>query len=259
MLTFQDYSPIAPCFYLLAFLASLRQKTGMVAAVVLIVPAMGMDVYSTAARYYHSLPMIPLYAGSMALPLYLGAVFIVLGASRRAIGTTGARRTLLFWATLISVVSLLFPKNFYLPFLKSATVSAHLFLGFGMAGKACFFVSAAWAFSGLNESGWRSEKDVLQRTGKQAFTWAAWGFALFTISMFSGELWSYRVWGTPVVWDDPAITTTMAIWFFYVGFLHLHLTGSWSLRARSLYAASGAVAVLILNVFPDTGPFRWPF
>jgi ABC-type transport system involved in cytochrome c biogenesis permease subunit len=89
--------------------------------------------------------------------------------------------------------------------------------------------------------------------------WSVWGFAFWTLSMFSGELWSYLGWGTPVVWDDPAITTVMATWFYYAYLLHLHLTGSWDIRSRTIYAAVGAVVVLSLNCLPEWGPFRWPF
>jgi ABC-type transport system involved in cytochrome c biogenesis permease subunit len=88
--------------------------------------------------------------------------------------------------------------------------------------------------------------------------WTVWGFAFWTLSMFTGELWSYLGWGTPVVWDDPAITTTMATWFFYICLLHLHLTGSWTARSRGVYTAAGALVVLVLNCVPELGPFRFP-
>ena len=77
--------------------------------------------------------------------------------------------------------------------------------------------------------------------------------------MFTGEMWSYLGWGTPVVWEDPAITTTMATWFFYICLLHLHLTGSWTTRSRGIYAAAGALVIFVLNCVPELGPFRWPF
>jgi len=136
---------------------------------------------------------------------------------------------------------------------------SHLFLVFGVAGKGCCLVSAAWAVAGLLKVGSHDEKQNLQQTVQCSMNWAILGFVFFTMSMFAGELWSYRVWGAPVAWEDPAITCAMATWFFYIGLLHLHLTGYWSLRRRAVFAASGALMVIFFNIFPDLGPFRWPF
>lgn len=128
---------------------------------------------------------------------------------------------------------------------------AHLFFWLGVAGRGCFLVAAIQAMAGLRK-----------KNGRPAFSrsvpWIAWGFAFWTLSMFTGELWSYVGWGTPVVWDDPAITTTMATWFFYVGLLHLHLTGSWTARGRCAFTAVGGLMVLGLTYAPELGPFRWP-
>jgi ABC-type transport system involved in cytochrome c biogenesis permease subunit len=174
---------------------------------------------------------------------------------------------------IIALITVFFPKDFYLPFLKSNTLLAHFFFFFGVIGKGCFLVASAWAVIGLFQEhrGISQEtvntSDVTVSNSPQVslsahyywFPWAVWGFAFWTLSMFSGELWSYLGWGTPVVWDDPAITTTMATWFFYICLLHLHLTGTWTARGRTAYAASGILVVLILNYIPQLGPYRWPF
>ncbi len=220
-------------------------------------------------RYYTAWPMMPMYLGGVALPFCLG--LIAMGIS----GELTGRRWLIFrllitLSTLLALMAAFFPKDFYLPFLKSATIWSHLFLWFGVIGKALFLVSAIWAISALWSDRFNSNAEYLTNVDERktknkdrmnpdlniSFHWTVWGFAFWTLSMFAGELWSYLGWGTPVVWDEPAITTTMATWFFYICLLHLHLTGSWSVRARGIYTASGALVVLVLNCVTDFGPFR---
>jgi cytochrome c biogenesis factor len=158
---------------------------------------------------------------------------------------------------IIALATVLFPKDYYLPFVKSQTLWAHFFFLFGVLGKGCFLVGAAYAMAGLRRGRHRA---AAQSHGehRQIMRWTVWGFAFWTLSMFTGEMWSYLGWGTPVVWEDPAITTTMATWFFYICLLHLHLTGSWTVRSRGVFAAAGAGVIFVLNCIPELGPFRWP-
>jgi ABC-type transport system involved in cytochrome c biogenesis permease subunit len=210
--------------------------------------ALTANAAAVVLRYQLAWPMLPMYLGPAALPLLLGMMTFIVG---RVDKSDRVRRLILILTLITTLTAILFPKDFYLPFLKSQGVSAHLFSLFGVTGRACFLVSAAWAvhhlFSGSPAADLRPMR------------WSVWGFAFWTLSMFSGELWSYLGWGTPVVWDDPAITTVMATWFYYACLLHLHLTGSWDIRSRTIYAAVGAVVVLSLNCLPEWGPFRWPF
>jgi ABC-type uncharacterized transport system permease subunit len=213
-------------------------------------------------RYQQAWPMLPMYLGPVALPLCLGLLIwmIPLGDVEGPF----VRRIVLAQALILSLAAVLFPKDYYLPFIKSQTVWAHLFFLFGVAGKGCFLVSAAWAMAALRVG--IQKKALVPDTGhplqnadfQRTHGWAVWGFAFWTLSMFTGEMWSYLGWGTPVVWEDPAITTTMATWFFYICLLHLHLTGSWTARNRGRYAAAGALVIFLLNCIPDLGPFRWP-
>ena len=215
-------------------------------------------------RYYSAWPMMPMYLNGVALPFCLGG--IAMGIS---LDLTGQKafifRLLVTLSTGFALVAACFPKDFYLPFLKSATVWSHLFLWFGMVGKSCFLVGALWAISALwfgkfpPKHPHQTKMEQRKKTHQDlqvSFHWTVWGFAFWTLSMFAGELWSYLGWGTPVVWDEPAITTTMATWFFYICLLHLHLTGTWSARQRGIFTAFGALLVLVLNCLPDLGPFR---
>lgn len=214
-----------------------------------LLPALFCNAAAVALRYWTAWPMLPMYLGSMALPLSLG-ILILFFANKRQGDDEGlmVRRSIFALTVITAAAAACFPKDFYLPFIKSQTMLAHFFLLFGIMGKACFLVGAARALACLLKKG---------RSG-EGNRWTVWGFSFWTLSMFSGELWSFLGWGTPVVWDDPAITTTMATWFFYICLIHLHLTGSWTSRGRNIYTAAGGLVILIFNFIPDLGPFRWP-
>lgn len=217
------------------------------------------NALSVGMRYWQAWPMAPMHLGAAALPLCVAvAGGLALPESANSPLRT-ERRCLILVVCLLTVTAVVFPKDFYLPFIKSNTVFSHFFLIFGVIGKACFTVAAANAFVLLWEKRIKL-RNLHPGRGESGFVrWVVLGFAFWTFSMFSGELWSYMGWGTPVVWDDPAVAAAMGAWFFYICFLHLHLTGTWNLQMKTRFAAYGGLVVLVLNLHPDLGPARWPF
>ncbi len=224
-----------------------------------LLPALVCNVVTVALRYHQAWPMLPMHVGATALPLCLGLLLPVVALSVEHGRQRLLRGLLLVLIVLLVGIVLCFPKDFYLPFLKSKTLLAHGFLWFGLAGKSCFAVSVVWALTALPWLQSLAEQHWSSRAMHHCRRWAGLGFVLWTLSMFSGELWSYLGWGTPVVWEDPALTMTMAVWFFYACLLHLHLTKTWTLKARAWYAALSGAAMLGLSCVPDLGPFRAPF
>ncbi len=274
----QQLFKIATGLYILSLVSAIWFSRRPRTLLFFLVFALLANATALIGRYWIAWPMLPMYAGVQALPVFMGTVAFAIGYPCK--NGSCPLRIILTWIVVIALAGVLFPKNYYIPFIKSQTVWAHLFFRFGVAGRGCFLFSAAWAMAGLiekSENEGRKTRDegrnrrptnrpssLVHRPSNasspssRTMHWAIWGFAFLTLSMFAGELWSYLGWGTPVVWDDPAITTTMATWFFYICLLHLHLTGTWSTRARSLYAAAGALVVLGLNCVPELGPLRWP-
>jgi hypothetical protein len=253
---------IAACFYALSLAAALLKTEGRRPFTRWLYPALMANAVAVALRYWQAWPMMPMYLGPVALPLCLGCFYLLIRKSDRGAALT--RRIVLAQALVISLAVVLFPKDYYLPFVKSQTVWAHLFLLFSIAGKGALLVGAAWAMAGLGNRrpkkspGPETEPPMADAEHRQTFRWTVWGFAFWTLAMFTGEIWFYLGWGTPVVWEDPAITTTMATWFFYICWLHLHLAGSWTVRRRGIYAATGALVIFVLNCIPELGPFRSP-
>jgi hypothetical protein len=249
----QTYIEVAALLYLLAFLSALFPNRKNAVVLAFLLPAIFINTAGALLRYAPAWPMLPMYLGPVLLPACLG-IFFLLPTGRGNTKSIG-RKAILAMGAAVSITAVLFPKDFYLPFIKSQTIAAHFFLLFGTLGKGCFLAGSAWALEDLLK---KNRGDAKSPAAVRSFHFSAWGFGLWTLSMFSGETWSYLGWGTPVVWDDPAITGVMATWFFYICLLHLHLTGAWSVRSRSVYAAIGALVIAVLNIFPDLGPFRWP-
>lgn len=256
MITTQLLLKISTCLYIAALVADIVFGGRRGPVIAFLLPALAANIVALLFRYLPAWPMMPMYLGPVALPPVLCLLALFIPGQNDGRGT--ARRIALAFAVIVAVIAVLFPKDFYLPFLKSQSLFAHLFILFGTLGRACFLMGAAWAVEGLAG---KSLKEEVYKPGdalNRSFHWNVWGFSFWTLSMFSGELWSYLGWGTPVVWNEPAITTTMAAWFFYICLMHLHLTGTWSAKSRGVYAAVGALIILGLTLPPDLGPFRWP-
>lgn len=243
----------------MALLFSFPAKEKSLCSLSFLLAGMSANAVYIGLRYWTAWPMLPMHLGAAALPLVLCLLSGLFLPSVAALYDQAERRQIIALVFLLTLLTLLFPKDYYLPFIKSKTVFSHFFLWSGVIGKACFFIAAIKAFVHLRALGKNGRNKAEQGQGSGIFNWVVRGFACWTVSMFAGEFWSYRGWGTPVVWDDPAITTTMSTWFFYICLLHLHLTGTWNQKARCGFAAWGGLLVLVLNCFPDLGPLRMPF
>lgn len=216
-----------------------------------------LNAMALGLRYRFSWPMMPMYIGRPTLLCCLAVIWLTCSSRYKA----GFDRTegLLIQSLIvfIGLTTLLFPKDFYLPFIRSATIWSHIFLITGIVAKACLLMAAINALVFLIYRD--KEKPAPRQTPASAMPWALWGFVCLTLSMFSGEIWSYLGWGTPVVWHDPAITTVMAIWFYWIALLHLNYTKSWRRNQRAIFMVVGGLLVLIFACHPEMGPFRPPF
>lgn len=213
-------------------------------------PAMACGVAYLAWRYWGSWPMTPMHLGTAGLPPLLVALGLACtGASPEA---RFVRLGCIVLALSLGFASLLFPKDFYLPFLKTASLFSHAHLWFTLAAKSALIFSGLWSagclFGGREDSA----------SQRQAWNWLVGGFGLWTLAMFAGEIWSYRGWGVPVVWEDATIIAFTATWFYCIGLLHLHLTGGWPARVRHWASVAGVALILVLNCSNDFGPFRPP-
>ena len=87
---------------------------------------------------------------------------------------------------------------------------------------------------------WRREP----RWDRLAHASAELGVLFITMTLLSGSIWGRPVWGTWWTWDA-RLTTTLILWFIYVGYL---IVRAWAPGARGARAAAviGIVGVLDL-------------
>ncbi|MDR1608056.1 MAG: cytochrome c biogenesis protein [Deltaproteobacteria bacterium] len=200
-------------------------------------------------RYYRAWPMTPMFMGSVAVPPFL-AIFGLWAFRSNATENQRLGLTLVFGlAATLGLLSSFFPKDFYLPFLKTASLFSQAHLAFNFLGKAGLFLAGIWAFLSFRAS--------LKPISSQIHLWLAIGYVFWTLSMLTGEVWSYLGWGLPVVWDEPVIVCFMATWFYYTALLHLFVTNRRP-KTRRVLTVAGIVWLILFNVHPDLGPLRWP-
>ena len=79
-----------------------------------------------------------------------------------------------------------------------------------------------------------------------------WGFAFYCIAGAFGMLWNYLSWSDTISWNHYYFHS-VAIWFYYAGFLHLHLLRRWDLKKRAWIILGGALLVLCFDYLPQIG------
>lgn len=198
-------------------------------------------------RYYRSWPMLPMYLGLPALVCCLAMLWLLNWKHYLSGENCPEEFFLRLLTALLGLLPLFFPKDFYLPFIRSATIWSHLFFISGSAAKGFLLLGAIRGGLFL-----RAKTGSLESAMSAVFT----GFILLTLSIFCGEVWACLGWGTPIVWHDAAITTVMALWFYWICILHLHYSTSWKKRARAWLMAGGGILLIGLCLPAEMGPFR---
>jgi hypothetical protein len=232
----------------LAFFLALPSKTGPASTNLAKLGALVALGY-IFVRYYRAWPMTPMFMGSVAVAPFL-VIFGLITFSKGSLpGRNLGRGLVFFLAFFLGILATVWPKDFYLPFLKTASIFSQAHLAFNFLGKAAFLISGIWGLLALLTKNPKADSQIR--------LWLAVGFVFWTMSMLTGEVWSYLGWGLPVVWDEAVIVCFMATWFFYTALLHLFLTGRHP-AIRQILAASGLIWIVVINILPDLGPTRWP-
>lgn len=232
------------CLYLASLIGAVWKKN--TPAKYLFYAGLLCNAISLGLRYWICFPMLPLYQGSFFLPFIVGIIGIRYNIFRSNILPGFSIVTLLAWSAYLC------PNDFYIPFLQFKTLFAHGFFLLGVVGKSMFLLAGVRAVQILFAK--------YQETGqtKQMGQILSWGFVFWTLSVFAGAAWSWLGWGSPVVWEDPLMATTMATWFLYSLLLHLHLTVFSGTRPKAWFTLAGAVWVFCFNCVTELGPFRLP-
>lgn len=236
-------------FYAVAGLTALCRIR--LAALTALILGLALNLASISLKLYLSWPMQSPFQEPFWLPAAMAA--LALGTHKR--GRPDLAGYLMALTAVLAIIAALFPSDYYLPFPRSNTIIAHIFLPMSVMGKACFYAAGAAALMFLA----RRDEAMEQDRSRPLFgRFMVWGFVIFSLSLFLAETWSYLGWASPVIWNNATMTSTMAVWFYYGCFLHLYLLRAWSARRRAWFALAGVPLLVVFTLLPETGGFKWP-
>jgi hypothetical protein len=214
--------------------------------------AVALFFLSLTARVYYNWPLMCLYQEPYIISLMLMAMPAYFCARRdRATATVAGAL-----AIVVSFVTLLFPGDIYVSFVKTNSIFAHLFSATSSFARAAYLCSGAisiWLLLPRNNADSGPRTADLNRINNLIVA----GFAFHTLSMFSGGLWAYCGWGTPIQWESHLLLGMAGVWFYYAWFLHLHLAGSYSRRTMLCATFAGGILTFLFCFLPDTGVFNF--
>ncbi len=223
---------------------------------VFFVLGVGLMSSSYIIRVYYNWPLMGLFQEPYLISLFAAIITLYLylhaeEEDRIYAVVTGTA------SVIISFYALLFPGDIYLSFVKTNSIFAHLFSVLSSLARAAYICSGAlslYVLIGGSFSGVR-----IKNSGQVLIkNLIIVGFALHSVGMFFGGLWSYAGWGVPVQWESHLFLGIAGVWFFYSFYLHLHLAGRVKHKSLSLAASLGGILVFIFTFLPETGKLRLP-
>lgn len=172
------------------------------------------------------------------------------GARREAAAGAQSPDRLAQWArylgiaAALSMVAMLYMSLIYAPVERTQGEAYRLF--YPHYGSAIItyvaYITAAVASVGFlwkRREGW----DQVARSSVEV------GVLMNTILLVAGSIWGKTIWGTWWAWD-PRLTTTLILWFIYVGYLMLRSYGGDSpqiARSAAVIAIIGCIDIPIIN------------
>jgi len=229
-------------FYGMTFLFSLMKMKRF--CIIFLRVAFMVNLISEVSGRYLVWPFCNMFSEPFFLPLCLsGTSLVLIGCKRQQEAFLIVPLVVLF-----SIIPVFFSEGYYPPFtLMSRSIYAHLF-------HLCAFVSHGLLITGaylaLLSLFLRIEYGLIYRL-------VAWGFALLCTAGMFGMLWSYVGRSDVISWNHYYFHS-IAIWFYYVGFLHLHLTMGWNQKRKALVLLGGAFLILWFDYLPQIGGIHAP-
>jgi heme exporter protein C len=172
------------------------------------------------------------------------------GADRAA--TAGARSgdRLAQWARYLGIiaalamVAMLYMSLIYAPVERTQGEAYRLFYphyGSAIVTYVAYIVTAVASVGFLwkRREGW----DQVARSSAEV------GVLMNTILLIAGSIWGKTIWGTWWAWD-PRLTTTLILWFIYVGYLMLRSYGGDTpqiARSAAVIGIIGCIDIPIIN------------
>ncbi len=233
---------IAALVYGAAFLCSLLQLRRL--AVFCLVTAFAVNMVSEGSGRYLIRPYCNMFAEPFFLPLALAAIALILVLLKRE----RQGLSLLAPVVLFAGLAIFFSEGYYPPFtLMSKSIYAHLFHLFVFIAHGLLIAGAYLALLAV----YRQRRDEISSR------LIIWGFAFLCTAGLFGMVWSYMG-RSDVVSCNHYYFHSIAIWFYYVGFLHLHLVRGWGQKGRAWALLGGGLLILFFDYLPQIGGIHGP-
>ena len=155
----------------------------------------------------------------------------------------GLARDMLLVASALLMALTLFLVYFWAPTEQNLGVSQRIFyfhVPLGWIGMVSIVVVAVASFTHL-ATGRQKWDDLAHSTAELGIIYAS-------LILVTGAIWSKPVWGVWWTWD-PKLTTTLVLWFIYVGYLMVRAYGPAGTQGRrfaSVIALIGAIDAPII-------------
>lgn len=189
-------------------------------------------------------PYCNMFSEPFFLPLCISAIsFLLIILRREREGLAIVPIIVLF-----SFIAIFFSESYYPPFtIMSRSIHSHLFHLFAFISHACFlsgaYIAALLVFK-------KRRDDISHRI-------IIWGFALSCMAGFFGMIWSYLGRSDIVSWNHYYFHS-IALWLYYAGFLHLHMTKRWGRKKRVWILMAGFLLIFYFDYLPQIGGMHMP-
>lgn len=233
---------IAALTYGTALLCSLLRLRRF--AVISLATAFAVNMISEVSGRYLIWPYCNMFSEPFFLPLALaGTALILVILEREREGLALVPPIVLF-----AGLAIFFSEGYYPPFtLMSKSIYAHIFHLFVFIAHGLLIAGAYLALLAVC----RKRKDEMP------FRLIIWGFAFLCTAGLFGMVWSYMGRSDVVSWNHYYFHS-IAIWFYYVGFLHLHLTRGWEQKRKAWVLLGGVLLILSFDYLPQIGGIHGP-
>ncbi len=200
-------------------------------------------ISETGGRYL-IWPYCNMFAEPFFMPLCLAGIsFILIIFKRDKHGLSMVPIIVLF-----SCLAIFFSEGYYPPFtLMSKSMYAHLFHLFVFIAHGLLIAGAYLAIRSVFV---KERYDISYRV-------VIWGFAFLCLAGLFGMVWSYMGRSDVVSWNHYYFHS-IAIWFYYVGFLHLHLTRGWDQKRKAWILLGGVLLIFYFDYLPQIGGIHLP-
>ncbi len=205
-------------------------------ATFLVVAGAAMAGVHLLKRFHFAWPFLPMYVVTEQVAFLLGILWAAWFGLRRI----SCPRQLTFIALAMSSLTLsgaFFPKDYYLPDIRTATPWAHLFSWADATARALFIGASSEGAALLLLS--------KQRPSNRYHPLAAAGLCLSSFAIVSGIFWSINTQGVPVSFSQPETLEFMLIWFLWLLVCHCAHTKIRNDFYWLLVASAGLITLFI--------------